>query len=75
MDDDYIDETGTISMWRLFARPRYRADDPRYLSPEMIDRIARYRLAQMEREVAQNLACLASAGGRFSSPDDEHDRS
>ena len=60
MDDDYIDDDGTIWIWKVLARPSYPAHDPRHLSPEMRDRLVEHRLAQMRREAAHNIALLQS---------------
>ena len=64
MDDDYTDEDDKISIWKLCARPSYPADDPRYLSPEMRDRLAQARLAQMRKEAEENIALLRAAEER-----------
>lgn len=61
--DDYIDDDGTIWIWKVLARPAYPANDPRHLSSDMQDRLIRHRLAQMEREAAHNLKLLRSRGG------------
>jgi len=60
MDDDYIDDEGTIWIWKVLARPSYPAHDPRHLSLEMRDRLVEHRLAQMRREAARNIAQLRS---------------
>lgn len=58
MDDDYIDDDGTIWIWKVLARPSYPAHDPRRLSPEMRDRLVEHRLAQMKREAERNIKAL-----------------
>lgn len=63
--DDYIDDNGTIWIWKALARPAYPASDPRHLSPKhlspnMRERLIQHRLAQMEREAARNIALLRS---------------
>lgn len=58
MDDDYIDDDGTIWIWKVLARPAYPASDPRHLSLDMRDRLIQHRLTQMEREAARNIALL-----------------
>jgi hypothetical protein len=60
MDDDYIDDEGTIWISKVLARPSYPANDPRHLSPEMRGRLVEHRLAQMRREAAHNIALLRS---------------
>lgn len=62
MDDDFIDHDGNISISKVMTYPRYPADDPRHLSPEMRDRLCQQRLAQMEREAAARIAHLEAAG-------------
>lgn len=62
MDIDYIDDDGTISIWKMLARPMCPASDPRHLSPEMRDRLVRHRIAQMEQEATRNIALLQSLG-------------
>ena len=61
MDDEYIDDDGTIWIWKVMARPSYPAHDPRHLSPEMRDRLVEHRLAQMRCEAARNIAQLRSS--------------
>lgn len=60
MDEDYIDEEGTIWIWKVLACPAYPASDPRHLSPEMRERLIQHRIAQMEREAARNIMLLQS---------------
>jgi len=60
MNDDYIDDDGTIWIWKVLARPSYPAHDPRHFSPEMRDRLTKHRLAQMRYEAACNIAKLRS---------------
>lgn len=78
MDDDYIDDDGTIWIWKVLARPLYAADDPRHLPPDMRQRLVKHRLAQMEREAAHNVEALRQAGecraGRASRNGEEPDR-
>jgi hypothetical protein len=62
--DDYIDDDGTIWIWKVLARPAYPAGDPRHLSPEMRERLIQHRLAQMEREAQRNIALLRSRSRR-----------
>lgn len=66
MDDDYIDDDGTIWIWKVLARPSYPANDPRHLSPEMRHRLVEHRLVQMEREAARNIEALRRAAARGS---------
>ena len=56
--DDFLDEHGIISLWRLAQMPRYSAANPHGLSNEMRDRLFRLRLAQIECEAAENAATL-----------------
>ena len=56
--DDISDHEGKISLFALATRPKYQRDDPRYLSPDAVARIARHRIEQMEREAAANVAAL-----------------
>jgi hypothetical protein len=60
MDDDYIDDDGTIWIWQVLAHPAYRAGNPRHLSPDMRERLIQHRLFQMEWEAARNIALLRS---------------
>jgi hypothetical protein len=62
--DDYIDDDGTIWIWKVLARPSYPAHDPRHLSPEMRDRLVEHRLAQMQREAEQNIKALQQVASR-----------
>lgn len=58
--DDYIDDDGTIWIWKVLARPAYPEGNPRHLSPNMRARLIQHRLAQMEREAARNIMLLRS---------------
>lgn len=42
----------------MFACPRYSPDDPRYLSPELRDKLAALRLRQMQEESEARLRIL-----------------
>lgn len=56
--DDFYDQEGNISLSALLSRPKSPSDDPRYLSPQLIEQIARFRLDQMRREQEANVAAL-----------------
>ena len=58
MEDDYIDEDGNISIWRLLTMQRYPEDDPRHMSTTMRHWIAQQRWTQLEIELARNLDTL-----------------
>lgn len=64
MDDDYIDDEGTIWIWRLMDRHAYPADDPRHFPTEVRHRLVEHRLAQMKREAERNVQALQQAETR-----------
>ncbi|MFN3677865.1 MAG: hypothetical protein ACK4TC_18060 [Sphingomonas pseudosanguinis] len=62
MDNDCIDDGGTIWIWRLMGGD---SDPARPSDPATRDlrwKLAEERLAQMEQEAASNIAMLRSRG-------------
>lgn len=62
MENDIFDDDGNVCLSALASGKRYPKDDPRHLTPGLVDQLARHRIKQMEAEAAANIAMLKANG-------------
>lgn len=56
--NNFMDESGAISISRILGGQHKSPGQPRYISPNMADRLASHRIRQMEIEAEKNIKML-----------------